>query len=145
MTTRAHIVVAVVAAVAVAIIGRMVNRQQLRSKYALLWLVVAVALLPLAVAPQMLDWAGARLGILYSPAAFLLLATGFLFAVVVHYSWELSRLEVRTRLLAEEVALLRARTDAVPPDAPDAPGAPGAPDARDASGQRAPGAPRAPE
>jgi hypothetical protein len=111
MTTRAHIVVAVVAIVAVAVIARMVNRQQLRSKYALLWLVVAVALLPLAVAPGILDWLGARLGILYSPAAFLLMATGFLFAVVVHYSWELSRLEVRTRLLAEELALLRARVE----------------------------------
>jgi hypothetical protein len=68
------------------------------------------------VAPGILDWFGERLGILYSPAAFLLMATGFLFAVVVHYSWELSRLEVRTRLLAEEVALLRARLEQAAPE-----------------------------
>jgi hypothetical protein len=31
--------------------------------------------------------------------------------VVVHYSWELSRLENRTRTLAEELALLRAQLE----------------------------------
>jgi hypothetical protein len=41
----------------------------------------------------------------------LLFAVGFLFVVVVHYSWELSRLENRTRTLAEELALLRAQLD----------------------------------
>jgi Uncharacterized conserved protein (DUF2304) len=44
----------------------------------------------------------------------LLLAVGFLFLVVVHYSWELSRLENRTRTLAEELALLRTRLDEAP-------------------------------
>ena len=38
----------------------------------------------------------------------LFLAVGFLFFVVVHFSWELSRLESRVRTLAEEIALLRA-------------------------------------
>ena len=51
------------------------------------------------------------LGVLYSPTIFLLLAVGFLFLVVVHYSWELSRLENRTRTLAEELALLRTRLE----------------------------------
>jgi len=31
-----------------------------------------------------------------------------LFVVVVHFSWELSRLQERTQILAQEVALLRA-------------------------------------
>jgi len=30
------------------------------------------------------------------------------FLVIIHFSWELSRLEDRTRVLAEELALLRA-------------------------------------
>ena len=46
-----------------------------------------------------------------SPAILLLFAVGFLFLVVVHFSWELSRLENRTRSLAEELALLRAGLD----------------------------------
>jgi hypothetical protein len=46
-------------------------------------------------------------GIFYQPAAFLFAAVVFLFFVVVHYSYELSKLEERSQRLAEEVALLR--------------------------------------
>ena len=51
------------------------------------------------------DWIGVK----YAPTTFLLVAIGFLFGVVVHFSWELSRLEMRTRTLAEDLALLRAQ------------------------------------
>jgi hypothetical protein len=56
------------------------------------------------------DW----LGISYGPATFFLGAITLLFLVVIHFSWELSRLEERTRVLAEELALLKAEpgTDA---------------------------------
>jgi hypothetical protein len=47
-------------------------------------------------------------GINYEPATFFLAAIAFLFLVIVQFSWELSRLEERTRSLAEELALLRA-------------------------------------
>ena len=59
------------------------------------------------------------MGIKYEPATFFLAAIAFLFVIVVHFSWELSRLEDRTRTLAEEVALLRAERGL--PAAPDAP------------------------
>jgi hypothetical protein len=68
-------------------------------------------LLPLAAVPGVLNTVSEWLGVFYSPTIFLLLAVGFLFVVVVHYSWELSRLENRTRTLAEELALLRAQLD----------------------------------
>jgi Uncharacterized conserved protein (DUF2304) len=65
----------------------------------------------LAAVPGVLNTVSEWLGVLYSPTIFLLLAVGFLFLVVVHYSWELSRLENRTRTLAEELALLQTRLD----------------------------------
>lgn len=109
MSTRAHVVVIVATAITIGVIFRLVRLQQLRSKYALLWLTIALALVPLAVWPGGLDWLSDRLGIAYAPTTLLLAACAFLFAVAVHFSWELSRLEARTRVLAEEVALLRAR------------------------------------
>jgi hypothetical protein len=109
VSDRAHIVVIVAAAVTLLVIFRLVRLQQLRSKYALLWLTIALLIVPLAAAPRMLEWISDRLGIAYAPTTLLLFACGFLFAVVVHFSWELSRLELRTRTLAEELALLRAR------------------------------------
>ena len=50
--------------------------------------------MPLAVFPGVLNTVADWLGVAYPPAAFLFLAVGFLlFFVVVHFSWELSRLE----------------------------------------------------
>ena len=60
-----------------------------------------------------LDRISLALGIAYGPSAFFLFAIFFLMMVTAHLSWELSRLEEKSRRLAEEVALLRARQDAV--------------------------------
>jgi hypothetical protein len=73
----------------------------------MLWSTVGAGLVILAAFPGLLDWTAGRLGIYYPPAAFLMAAVAFLFVLGVHFSWELSRLEERTRTLAEEVALLR--------------------------------------
>ena len=93
---------------------------RLRAKYAMLWSTVGAGLVVLAAFPGLLDWTAGRLGIYYPPAAFLMAAVAFLFVLTVHFSWELSRLEERTRTLAEEVALLRddlARRNGSPPPA----------------------------
>ena len=107
MTTRAHVLVLIATVVVALFILRLVRLRQLRSKYALLWLVIGLALLPLGAFPGMLDTVSRWFGVFYSPTTFLFLAVGFLFLVVVHFSWELSRLENKTRTLAEELALLR--------------------------------------
>ena len=123
MSTRAHVIIVIIAVVAFAFVLRLVSMHQLRSKYALLWLVIGFALLPLAILPGALDEFASWLGVRDAPAAFLLLALGFLGAVVVHVTWELSRLEMRTRTLAEDVALLRtALSQSAPARAGDPPG-----------------------
>ena len=111
MSTSAHVLVVVLALAATLFIVRLVALRQLRSKYALLWLGIAVVLLPLAAVPSLLDDVAHWLGFGYAPAFFFLLAIGFLFAVVVHFSWELSRLEGRVRTLAEELAIERVRAE----------------------------------
>ena len=111
LSGQAHILVIVATVITALFILRLVRAHQLRSKYALLWLVIGLMLLILAAVPGVLNTISEWLGVLYSPTLFLLLAVGFLFFVVVHYSWELSRLENRTRTLAEELALLRTRLD----------------------------------
>lgn len=109
LTSQARILVAVMGIGAVAFILVLLRRRQLRSKYAVLWTGLAVVLGALGLFPGLLTWVSESVGVFYPPALFLLVACGFLFAVVIQFSWELSRLEERTRTLAEEVALLRAR------------------------------------
>jgi hypothetical protein len=124
VTLRAHLLVLFVMAVTAVFIFRLVRARQLRSKYALLWLIIGLLLLPLGVFPDVLDTISGWLGVHYSPTTFLLLGTGFLFLVVLQFSWELSRLESRTRMLAEEVALLRAQVEHAPPASADVPARP---------------------
>jgi hypothetical protein len=111
LSGQAHVLVIIATIVVGFFILRLVRARQLRSKYALLWATIGLLLLPLAAVPGVLNTVSDWLRVAYSPTIFLLFAVGFLFLVVVHYSWELSRLENRTRTLAEELALLRARLE----------------------------------
>lgn len=101
-------VVSLLAAVAVfAGMGPLLVRQKLREKYAVLWLVVASVVLVLAALPGLLDGVARRLGVIDPVNLLLFAAVTFLLLVCVHLSWEASRLEDETRVLAEELALLR--------------------------------------
>ena len=131
MSDRAHLFLGLTALCSIYFIVRMVRKHHLRSKYSLLWISIALVMAPVAAFPGLLDRTSYAMGISYPPATFLVLAVAFLFLVVVQFSWELSRLEERSRSLAEEVALLRAAqdrptsSDARPRDPTQSPHAPG--------------------
>lgn len=108
MSTGAHLLIVLLSVISLLFIVRMVRRNQLPSRYALLWLSIGVVIAVLATFPTLLDRASSWLGIAYAPGTFFLGAITLLLLIVVHFSWELSRLDARTRLLAEELAVLRA-------------------------------------
>jgi len=108
MTNRAHVLLVLVTMGTLGFVLHLLRSGRLRAKFAMLWTGVSAALVVLAAFPGLLDWTAERVGIFYPPAVFLLAATAFLFLLCVHFSFELSRLEERTRVLAEELALLRA-------------------------------------
>lgn len=116
MSTRAYILVVALALAVFAFIIRLVRTRQLRAKYSVLWFSIGVALVVVAAFPGLLETLSDALEIDYPPTLFLLLAAGFLFVLSLHFSWELSRLEDRTRTLAEEVALLRREVEALAAD-----------------------------
>jgi hypothetical protein len=123
MSTRAHVMVIVLTAAIIVFIVRLVRTRKLRAKYSVLWFSIGFVLAVLAVFPGLLVDVSDALEIGYAPATFMLAALGFLFLIVLHFSWELSRLEDRTRTLAEELALLQqqvvaARDDQVPDPGP---------------------------
>ena len=107
MSGGAHVLVGLLALGALLVVVRLVRLQVLKAKYSILWLTVGAVLAVAAAAPGVLDWAAERLGIGYQPTLFLLLAIGFLLLLAMHFSYELSRMERRIRILAEELALLR--------------------------------------
>jgi hypothetical protein len=111
---KVHVLVLAVAFLTVALILRLVRKRHLRAKYSILWLSLALAVVTFSAWPELLDRVSVWLGISYGPTTLFLGAITVLFLVVIHFSWELSRLEERTRSLAEEVALLRLRSGKEP-------------------------------
>jgi hypothetical protein len=107
MRGRLEIVIVVVAIAYLAFILALVRRRQLREKYALLWLAVGVVIVLSTLAREQADRVAEWLGFAYGPSAVFLFSTVFLMAVAAHLSWEVSRLEEKTRRLAEEIALLK--------------------------------------
>jgi len=111
LSGRAHLVVIGVVLVGAWFLLRLLRRRQLRGKYTLLWMFVGLTVLALAVFPSLLDHTAHVLGIYSGPNLLFLLSIAFLLLVCVYFSWELSRLEERSRVLAEEIAILRGEQD----------------------------------
>lgn len=109
MSLRAHITLAILVALAIVGIIVLVRRRHLKAKYSLLWLSLGAVMVVIAAVPGLLDWTAERLGIWYQPTLLILLGLALLLLIVVHFSYELTRSENRTRELAEQLALLRLR------------------------------------
>jgi hypothetical protein len=100
------LVTALTAIVVLAFIVELLRRRQLQEKYAFLWLLTGLAMLPLGLFPRLLDNVAKWLGIANGVSLVLFAAIVFLLLICVHLSWEVSRLEEETRTLAEEIALV---------------------------------------
>jgi len=98
----------------------LLRRGILREKFAVLWLAVSTLLVVMAIFPGLLRGTADALG--FEVPSNLLFFTGILFLllVCVQLSYEVSRLEARTRRLAEDLALLTAQTRATPQRPPGA-------------------------
>jgi hypothetical protein len=111
LSGRAHVLVVVVVLVGALFLLRLLRLRQLRGKYTLLWMFVGFVVLVVGAFPAALDTTADWLRIFYPPNLLFLLAIAFLLLVCVYFSYELSRLEERTRVLAEELAILRGEVE----------------------------------
>jgi hypothetical protein len=121
MSPAARVFVAVLTAMTVVFLLALVRSRRLRAKYALLWLATSVVMVLLAAFPGLLDLFSQSVGVQYGPATLFSGALLLLLLVCMHFSWELSRLEEKTRSLAEELALRTLQSDATAEDAPQPP------------------------
>jgi hypothetical protein len=93
--------------VTLALLFELMRRRRLREKYAVFWVVVAVMTLVVAIFPSTLIAAANVIGVEVPANLLFFVASMLLLGVSIHHSYELGRLEERSRTLAEEVALLR--------------------------------------
>jgi hypothetical protein len=111
---RVSIAAAVGSLILILIVLELIRGRRLKERYALLWLVTGLVLLVLSAWRGGLNtiagWAGVS-G--YPPAILFAAGLMFVIAVLLHYSTVLSKLTDDNVLLAQEVALLRTRLDAL--------------------------------
>ena len=109
--SQAYVLGVVAALATLVFVVELLRRGILREKYAVLWLVVSAGLVLVAFVPEVLVRAAGLLGVVV-PANLLFFVAGVVLLLVsVQLSYEVSRLEARTRRLAEEIALLRAMVE----------------------------------
>ena len=104
--TKAQIVAVMVAAIFLGVVLELVRRRRLVERYALLWMLAAVALLVLAIWRGALNGLADAIGVISPPNALFLIALGVVFVLLLHFSIATSRLSEETKILAQEVARL---------------------------------------
>lgn len=85
-----------------------VRNQNMKEKYAALWLIVSAIIVVLTIFPKLLDWLAELVGIETPVNLLFLLAIIMLIGVCMHLTQQLSKMADETRILAEEVAIMRA-------------------------------------
>ena len=89
----------------------MLLTRRLREKYAVLWIIIAVAMHLLGLFPQLLLGLTTLLGVVLPANLLFAMAILLLLGVSLHLSWEQSQAEDEIRRAAEELAILRADHD----------------------------------
>ena len=97
--------------VTLVVLFELLRRKHLREKYAITWVVVSLMTLFVAAFPAVLYWLSDLIGVVGPSNLLFFIASMVLLIISVHHSYELGRLEDRTRTLAEEVALLRLQVE----------------------------------
>ena len=116
-----HLIAILAAVATIAVIVELSRRRQLREKYALVWMTVGVVMAVFAISPGLFNSLAHSVGVKNPPDLLLVIASLFLLMVCVYLSWEVGRLEDRSRILAEEIAILHNELDerTTPPAHPD--------------------------
>lgn len=97
------------AVVVLAAITVLLRRRKLREKYTFLWLIVGTVTLVLALFPGILRWSSELLGVQVPSNLLFAVAIVFLAGVCLHLSLEVTAVEDESRILAEELSVLRAQ------------------------------------
>ena len=101
---RANLILGLVGSLTtLVLLFELLRRKHLREKYAILWIAIAMMTLAVAAFPQVVYWLSALIGVAVPANLLFFVASMLLLGLSVHHSYQLGRLEDRTRILAEEL------------------------------------------
>lgn len=99
------------AALTLIVVIEMVRRGRLKERHALWWLLAGTLALIIGIFPGLLDGIAELVGIEIPINLVFFVSIAVLFLVCIQNSSELTTLEEKTRILAEEVALLKGQLE----------------------------------
>lgn len=107
MDIKIQIIIAAGVIIAMGIIVNMIRKKNLELRHALTWLAVGVSILILDCFPNLISWISEKIGIA-SPVN-MLFFFGFCFSLMIIFTLTIamSRMSIRMKQLAQEVALLK--------------------------------------
>jgi hypothetical protein len=97
------------ALVSLAVVVELLRRRLLRERHALWWLFAGVMALVVGLFPATLEWAASVVGIAIPTNLVFFVSIAILVLVCLQHSAELTKLESKTRTLAETVAMQELR------------------------------------
>jgi len=109
MTPTSQILGILAAAFTLFVVVELLRRRHLRERHAVWWLVAGLLALVAGIFPSTLEWASQILGIAVPTNLIFFVSIAVLFLVGLQHSSELTKLESKTRDLAEQSALLDLR------------------------------------
>jgi hypothetical protein len=119
---RISIAASIASLVLILVVLELIRGRRLKERYALLWLVTGVVLLVLSLWREGLNTIAGWLGVSgYPPAILFAAATLFIIVVLLHYSTVLSELHDQNVVLAQRLALLEERLQALSTGSPSTP------------------------
>lgn len=107
MTVTSYIFGIISALLILIVVVELLRRRRLRERHALWWIVAGVLALVAGVFPVTLAWAAKVIGIEAPSNLVFFVGIAILFLVCLQHSSELTKLEAKTRTLAERVAILQ--------------------------------------
>jgi hypothetical protein len=113
LSSKVQVVAVIVTVLMLAFVLELVRRRRLVERYALLWIVAALALVVLAVWRGGLNFFGELIGVADPVNGIFLIAFGAVFALLLNFSVAISRLSEETKILAQTVSRLDAELRAL--------------------------------
>lgn len=100
-----RVVIAAMGGGIILITFEMIRQRRLKEEYSLLWFLIGFVTLLFSVFPRVLYWLSTQLH-LHHLTTMLLVTSGFLLSIVLHYSTVISRLSEHEKELAQRLAIL---------------------------------------
>jgi hypothetical protein len=95
------------------LVVELVRRKKIKEQYSLLWIFFSLVFIVFSIWRQALDYLASLVGIVYPPAAFLLILVMAVYLILIQYSIIISKLSFQLKESIQEISILKYEIDEI--------------------------------